>query len=228
MQKLLIYANDFEILEKTQRVYEKHLNNPIEICMDEPGLMAQVDSRNFSLGIFTVLEADGNIFSLTNRLRNSGYTFPLLILSEKMDTALIRKVEGLSDVHTLIGKPTEKAMIGLARKLLMARRVPKQTFPRFNTNVIAQIESLASGNAILTCMYNLSQGGAYCEFEGQDGITVGDLIKFRVNLNTTNSDYSLNGKVVWTTPKGRFSGRFGCGFKFVSTQDTYRALISKL
>jgi Tfp pilus assembly protein PilZ len=111
---------------------------------------------------------------------------------------------------------------------MVARRVPRQVHPRYNTNVLAQIESMVTGNPLLTSMYNLSKGGAYCEFDSDETFTVGDLVKLKVNLEDTKSDYDLSAKVIWTVKKGRFSGRFGCGFKFVSTQDAYHSLISKL
>jgi hypothetical protein len=228
MQKILIYADDFERLEVLQRILEKHLNNPLEICMNEPGLVAQVEARTFSLGIFRAKQLNQKLVTLANRLRKSGFTFPLMMATDKIDTTTIAKAEELTDVHCLIGEPTEKALIGLTRKLLLARRVPRQHFRRFNTNVMAQIEPLATGHPLISCMYNLSQGGAYCEFEANEAVGVGDLIKLQVNLDGSRAGHILNGKVIWTTPKGRFSGRFGIGFKFVSSQDAYRALISKL
>jgi hypothetical protein len=228
MQRLILFSDDFQTIETTRRMIEKNFNNPIEIAMDEPGLRAQLDSKNFSLGMFRTPQLDEKLRLTLTRMRKLGYGFPFLVACEKSLSESQKKLELENEIHALIGPPTEKSLMGLTRKLLIARRVPRQFFPRFNTNVIAQIEPLASGNPLLTCMYNLSQGGAYCEFDSKDPVAVGDLIKFQVNLDDTKSGYVLNGKVVWTTPKGRFTGRFGCGFKFVSAQEAYRALISKL
>lgn len=229
MQKILVYADDFDRLENVQKFLEKNLPNPLEICMNEPGLIAQIEARNFSMALFRIGMLNQKMFSIASRLRKAGYVFPFMISADSADKICLKKIEELNDVHTLIGAPTEKQLVGLTRKLLVARRVPRQTHRRFNTNVLAQIEPLASGQPLLTCMYNLSQGGAYCEFDSEEAVSVGDLIKLQVNTENTNkSGHILNGKVVWTTQKGRFSGRFGCGFKFVSSQDAYRALISKL
>src|SRR5690606_34559234 len=108
-----------------------------------------------------------------------------------------------------------------------SRRVPKQLYPRFNTNQIAEIETLEDGGNLLTSMYNLSKGGAYCEFDSPTPVTVGDMVRVRIHLDEKNSDYAINAKVIWTTAKGRFSGRFGCGMKFVSSRDIYKTLLSK-
>src|SRR5690606_24744522 len=124
----------------------------------------------------------------------------------------IDRLHYMPDVHLLAEPYYEKNLIGIVRKLLISKRVPKQMYRRFNTNQIAEVEELSSGASVLTSMYNLSKGGAYCEFEAADSLSVGDYIRMKVAIPDTNSEYTFNAKVVWTTPKGRFSGRFGCGF----------------
>ena len=157
-----------------------------------------------------------------------GFGFPMVLASEKMTPEGKKFLSELAEVHTLSAPYGDRALVGLTRKLMLARRVPRQAHRRFNTNLMAQLESMSTGNPLLTSMYNLSKGGAYCEFDSRDNISVGELIKLKINLEDTKSDYDLSAKVVWTVKKGRFSGRFGCGFKFISTQDAYHSLISKL
>ncbi len=228
MHKILIYTEDFELSEKMDSLLTRSLNNPLFMAMNSQTLATELDSKVFSLGILREYEFTERTEKALTQIRRHGYSFPLLIATEKLTPTWVHFLQGLQDVHILVAPFNDKALVGLARKLLLARRVPKQIFRRFNTNQLAELESLSSGNSVLTCMYNLSQGGGYVEFDSADPITVGDLLKIRVALEQTEKQYALNAKVIWTTPKGRFSGRFGCGFKFVTNQDAYRSLISKL
>lgn len=228
MVKLLVGSTDVELIERVRTVLEKHLNNHIDIFMDKPSLAKQLESRIYSLGIFRATGPDKATLDLMEKVRTMGFSFPMILATEKMTPEARKFLDELSDVHLLTAPYGERALVGLTRKLMMARRVPRQAHRRFNTNLMAQMESMSSGNPLLTSMYNLSKGGAYCEFDSRENITVGDLIKLKINLEDTKSDYDLSAKVVWTVQKGRFSGRFGCGFKFISTQDAYSSLISKL
>ena len=228
MLRLLVCSTEFDQIELVRNVLEKHLNNHIDICMDKAGLKTQLESRNYALAIFRSLDPNPTTLDLMKTIRTMGFGFPLILASEKMNPDARKVIQGLADIHTLNAPYAERSLVGLTRKLMLARRVPRQAHRRFNTNLMAQIEPFTSGSPLLTSMYNLSKGGAYCEFDSRENLSVGDLIKLKVNLSDTQSDYDLSAKVVWTVKKGRFSGRFGCGFKFVSTQDAYHGLLSKL
>jgi Tfp pilus assembly protein PilZ len=194
---------------------------------DEKTLANHLNSKIFNLALFDCLEFGEAEFETIQQLKRAHSTFPVLIVASNIDKHFGEQLSFLADVHMLLKPITEKSLIGLIRKLLVAHRVPKQVYQRFNTNQIAQMEALSNGDNILSSMYNLSKGGAYCEYEGQDPISVGDLLRLKVVLDETQKEYTFNAKVVWTTTKGRFTGRFGCGFKFVSAKDTYRSMLSR-
>lgn len=228
MQKILLYSPDLVLLEETIRLLEENFQVPVYTAVDDASLRSQLESKVFTCAIFRIPQADLTTIDMLQEIRDLGQRFPLLIAADKASEVVAPWVKNEHDIHVLLTPFNERGFLGLTRKLIAVRRVPRQTFRRFHTNQIAEVENLGSGGSVLTCMYNLSQGGAYCEFDSQDGVNVGDLIKVRVNTTEKETEHVLNAKVVWTTPKGRFSGRAGFGFRFVSQREANQALLSKL
>ena len=227
MQKILVISESTQVSSDMKRILEEQLPYAVFTAFDIPSARTQLDSKVFNLTVIDQAEVTDNMMKLIDWLRTTSYSFPILIHTEKVPPQLLGKLNLLHDIHMLIKPTVDKSIIGLVRKLLVAKRVPKQQYRRFNTNQIAQMEALSSGDSLLTSMYNLSKGGAYFEYDGHAPLTIGDLCRVKVFISDTNNEFTFNAKVVWTTPKGRFSGRTGCGIKFVNSKDTYRSLLSK-
>ncbi len=227
IQKVLVISDRRESCTEVVSTIERDLPYQVTANLDPTEIEAQLESKVFHLVIIDHVDVNDATMGLVNWLKHTHYSFPILILTNKIKPSFTNRLNLISDTHTLIRPVLGKNITGLVRKLLVAKRVPKQVYRRFNTNQIAEVEALESGDSLLTSMYNLSKGGAYCEFDGGAALTVGDLIRLKVMLNDTNSEYTFNAKVIWTTQEGRFSGRFGVGFRFVSQKDTYRSLLSK-
>ncbi len=228
MQKILVICDSFDSLERTKNTFEGQLPVAVFGAFDLGGVQSQLISRTFNIAVIDQAVTDDASIEIVEYLKKSGTSFPVLIITDKIQVDHNRKFSMLNDIHILLRPVTEKNIVGLARKLIQARQVPKQNYRRFNTNQIAQVEALSSGDSLLTSMYNLSKGGAYCEFDTQTPVAIGELFRMKVFLTDTNSEYTFSAKVVWTTPKGRFSGRYGCGFKFISPKDVYRSQLSKV
>ncbi len=228
MQKILIYSSDVWSLESVRASIDVNFDHPICTAIDEKTLRTELESSVFNLGIFRVKEIDQDTLRKISMMRSMGYKFPLLIAADNIGIKFSDLLKKLSDVHILSTPFRDVSLVGLARKILMGQQVPRQFFRRFYTNQIAELESLGSGDSHLSCMYNLSEGGAYCEFENKDGIGIGDLFRVKVDKENMNSQHILNAKVVWTTDKGKFSGRFGCGLRFISQKEVYQSLMAKL
>ncbi|MCB0350365.1 MAG: PilZ domain-containing protein [Bdellovibrionales bacterium] len=229
MQKILVISDSFDSLEKSKSALEEDLHVEVFGAFDLGGVQSQLNMRNFHIAIIDHAVTDDDAIAIVEFLKNSGMSFPVLIITDKIQLKYNGKLNMLQDIHVMVRPVSEKNVVGLTKKLLKARQVPKQNFRRFNTNQIAEVEDLASGNSLLTSMYNLSKGGAYCEFDSRNStVAVGDLFRMKVFITDTNSEYTFSAKVVWTTPKGRFSGRYGCGFKFVNPKDVYRSQLSKV
>ncbi len=226
MHKILVVGRAEDGAREVREMIARELPYHLFEATDEEQVKAELEQRVFSLVVVVKSRLTEDDLFLIDRLRNVHYSFSIMVVTDEAN-ATLQKLIGVTEVHTLTRPVGNRNIVGLARKLLVAKRVPKQVFRRFNTNQIAQIESLDDGENLLTSMYNLSKGGAYCEFEANNLLAVGDIIRLKVFLNDTNREYTFNAKVVWTTAAGRFSGRFGCGFRFVTAKDTHRSLLSK-
>lgn len=228
MQKILLFSEMGKGTSPVGDAIERSLNHQVFTANDMNELNNRLRDKLYHLFIYEVGEATEKTLAFIHSLRSEGFSFPMLVVASRAGYNTQEKFNLLPDVHLLMRPFHEKNLIGIVRKLLISKKVPKQMYRRFNTNQIAQLEALASGSSLLTSMYNLSKGGAYCEFEATENLSVGDYVKVKVSIPDTSSEYTFNAKVVWTTPKGRFSGRFGCGVRFVSAKDAYRALVSKV
>jgi hypothetical protein len=224
MQKILIISDDHNRSNSIRLIIENYLPYPAHIVSEVTSLKSQLERRAYSMCIVDVHSLDKRVLEWTEEIDSYGGHLSQIIVTTTIDNYIYTQMLNRADTHMLQHPADEKNILGLMRKLLVAKKVPKQQFQRFYTNQIAQIESLISGDNLLTSMYNLSKGGAYCEFDSKDSVSVGDIIRFKVAHSDGNKEYSLNAKVVWTTARGRYSGRFGCGFKFVSQSDIYGSM----
>lgn len=227
MQRLLFYTQSSEGLSLHIDTIERKLSVQSTVVKTENALRARLDEK-----IFHLFVVDFNLLSeksivLIRDLRDRGFTAPVLIVCNEADPRLVEDLAHVPDIHLLMRPFNEKGLLGIVRKLLISKEIPKQVYRRFNTNQIAHVEKLSSGDSLLTSMYNLSKGGAYFEFDADDKLTVGDVVRMKVTLSDLKSEHTFSAKVVWTTRKGKFSGRFGCGIRFVNSKDIYRMLLSK-
>lgn len=227
MQKILLYGDTPENTARIRVAIENQLLYQVCEVYYKASLESQLSSKNFNLVLVECKELDEEALAVIDKLKSLAQALPVLVLTDRVLPQLRGRLNMLLDIHLLIRPVLDKNVVGLVRKLLSSRRVPKQNYRRFNTNQIAHMEALTSGESLMTNMYNLSKGGAYCEFDGRTPLGVGDLYRFKVFLDDTQSEYTFNAKVIWTIGRGRFSGRIGCGLKFVSSKDIYRSMASK-
>lgn len=217
--KILIVSESIQTSSEIHRAIERSVQHKIFEVFSTGDMKKQLECAVFNLLIIDSVNIDSRVLDKISWLKSAGCIFPIMIISEKIQEGATHKLKKFEGVHVLMRPIYENNIVGLVKKLLVTRGVPKQIFRRYNTNQIAQIESTRSGENILTCMFNLSQGGAYVEFKDITSVGVGDLYKIKVNIENANQ-YTINAKVVWTTQAGRFSGRFGCGLKFLDTKET--------
>ena len=90
------------------------------------------------------------------------------------------------------------------------------------------METFVSGETLPSQIYNLSMGGAYCEFFTKTNVAVGDLVKLKVHLEDVGRQHAVNAKIVWVTRNGPCTGGQGAGMKFVKYDDVYRQLMEKV
>ncbi len=227
MQKLLFYSTSNVGLGFYLDTVERKLSVQPTVVKNENALRTRLEEKVFHLLVIDVNTLQESVVGLIQEVRERGFNVPILVVCGQAQSSQIVSLHHMPQVHLIVRPFHEKALLGIIRKLLISKVVPKQVYRRFNTNQIAQIERLSSGEEVLTSMYNLSKGGAYCEFDSTEALVVGDVVKMKVALNDLNAQHTFSAKVVWTTRKGKFSGRFGCGIRFVNSKDIYRMLLSK-
>jgi DNA-binding NtrC family response regulator len=226
-QKVLIISDQRESGSELARWLGIELPYEIAVNLEPSAIADELSKRVVHLVIVDQKVVSEDTLALVNWLKHSEYTFPIIVVAKTITAHFAQQLHLSSDIHLLVRPIYAKTIVGLVRKLIFSKAVRKQTFRRFNTNQIAEVEALQTGESWMTSMYNLSQSGAYCEFEAGASCSVGDLIRLKVRIEETNREYSFNAKVVWTTDEGKFSGRPGVGLRFVSQKDTYRSLLSK-
>lgn len=227
MQKIMIISDSEKTSSEIRFAIERNMSHRVIEVFTRGDMKKQLESVVFNLVIIDAVNADERVQEKITWLRSVGCIFPILVIAEKTVARYHDRIVSVDDVHMLLRPLFEKNIVGLVRKLLVAKRVPKQLYRRYNTNQLAQIEGLISGDNLLISVFNLSQGGAYIELDSKTDLSVGELYRLRVNIENTNNQYTFNAKVVWTTQEGRFSGRFGCGLKFVSAKETHHTLLMK-
>lgn len=206
-------------------------NSPFQFeevpSLDEVSEVLADKNKNLLLLDITTLTA--NECEGLNQLRAMGFSSPILILAEDISVSGLRLTLIKMGVQVLYKPFEDKELVGITRKLVRTKRIlPQQKHKRYRTNQLAEIETLQTGEKITTDMYNLSMGGAYCEMEAPPQYTLGDLIRLKIPEGNDDYRHIINAKIVWSTKRGRFTGRHGVGIQFVRIDDVYRDLISKI
>lgn len=228
MQKMLIYGRNLEESNQLRTFFETRLPYPAEISYSREDAEALLTSRPFHLLIWDTDSYGNYEATWVKELRAIGYSQPILIVSEDIDEQLFKS--SIRNLKTyFLHKPFEyRALKGIARKLIVTRGMPQQMYKRFKTNQKLQIETYGSGETLESSMFNLSVGGAYFESDGENSLTVGDLVKMQVQLTDVDKSHMMNARVIWTTRKGDHSGGYGAGVKFVRNEEIYKTLMEKI
>jgi DNA-binding NtrC family response regulator len=226
-QKLLLVCESNDWAINTRNIVEQKLLCHVYQAMSQHDAEIHLENKVFNLAVVDFKVLNKTALEIIHWMQKSQYSFPILVITEKIEVETHMNLSLLNGIYLLIRPFSDLALVGLVRKLLSTKKVPKQEFRRFNTNQIIELEALGSGENMMTSMYNLSRGGAYCEFEANTNVSVGDVFRMKVFLTDTQTEYTFNAKIVWTTPSGRFSGRSGCGIKFVNKKDIYRSQLSQ-
>lgn len=206
---------------------EKRLPYPIHLSFDEKTALSIVQNRAIHLLAYETGEFGKKDFEFTRDLKQVGFNAPTLVIAEgmKFDQFLDKEDQKLF----FLGKPfDEKSLVGVTRKLLTARHLVQQKHKRFPTQQSAVLETFMSGESLPSQIYNLSVGGAYCEFFGKSNVSVGDLVKLKVQLDDLDRLHVINAKIVWITRNGNRTGGPGAGMRFVKYDDIYRQLMEKV
>ncbi len=186
------------------------------------GLLTAVDRLTAAV-ILNLNEWTAKEAIMIQELRRVGYVSPILVHA-KADPVLVNKdLRSMSDVVYLPKPADAKDLLGIMRKLLLARQVPQQKHRRFATSQDAEVEIEATGGRMITRVRNLSKGGAYLEFMTPSPLKVGEYVKVKLDLKDLQRVYTLPAKVVWANRQG--SRGLGIGVEFTGRGDVQRSIL---
>ena len=231
MSRILIHGLSIESTERIRKKLEMHLTNVhIFTSTDLEKTKDIVTEKSLKLLVFEAENYTRNELNLFKDFRLWGLSFSVLFVCENVTTIDLEVMKKDSKPHFLNSNYDDKTLIGVVKKLLRTSTIPQQMNVRHHTNQMVYVETIQEGTGLDSSMYNLSKGGAYCEFDPLDEVklSVGDLVRLSVPLSDISKNHALNAKVVWTTKKGRYSGRQGFGLKFINNDEVYRSLLGKL
>lgn len=229
MQKILIHGETVEDIRTISMILEANMpatlvmSNQIERSHD---LVAQ---QNFSLVVYECGKYDSLRAQAVHKFRATGYNQNVLIVTSEVDQIeAFLKNQTRNRIHLLLKPVTDKDLLGLTRKLIHAKKIPQQIFKRFRTEQSVKVEPLLKGESFASKMFNLSKGGAYFEFAGELALAAGDLLRLHIPLADVSRSHTMNGRVVWTTRQGRYTGQGGVGVRFLNSKDIHRHLLEKI
>lgn len=226
MNKIFIYSEDPLIRVDVQKLLDQFLTCKV-VFLDEP---LALQKNQMSLGDLLILDMDTFSYARYKEIRQlqaKGFRAPILVIFNESKFKK-QPLEELERLHLLKKPYTEKKLITFVKKLVRYKAIPAQRFQRFYTDQPAELESLSTGSSMEMNIYNLSQGGAYFEFTGNEIIEEGDYLRLRISLNDTMNEHIVNAKVVWVTDNGNFTGQRGIGCQFVTREDMYRFMLEKM
>lgn len=154
-------------------------------------------------------------------LRSHGYANPVLITAKSDTSTTLRELRATPGI-TFLPKPFEtKELIGLVRKMLLARQISQQVHRRYLTAQDAEIEM--GGVKLVTRLRNLSKGGAYLEFLTPLTMTIGEYVSVKLELKDLKRTYTFPAKVVWANKHGNRG--LGIGVEFTGRGEIFRSTI---
>ncbi len=177
------------------------------------GLAASIDGSTgivvLNVGEWTNLET-----SHIRELSNTGYRGPILVIAKSEINKAITALKATPNV-VFLAKPFDtKNLLGIVRKMLMARAVSQQVHKRFATSQTAHLEVNGRDEKVPSRVCNLSKGGAYLEFITPVPLRIGEILKLKMELKELNRTYLMSAKVIWTEAVHRGSTR-GVGVEFI-------------
>jgi len=228
MQRILVQSGSIQRAKDIKEMFEASTSHKVSACFDEKTALSLLNEQKYNFAIIDMDEFDIGQYRFLQTVRTQGHTFPILVVANKFLSP--DQTTGYENLKLyFLEKPfQDNTLVGLTQKLMLKKKISQQKFRRYTTNQEAEIETLIEGAVWPTQIFNLSMGGAYCEFDVHPDISVGDIIRLKVSLDKMNSSRIMNAKVVWKTNNGYVSGKNGIGFKFVNSDEMYRQLMDKI
>ncbi len=187
----------------------------VQVCADFAEMTKLVGQFSFDLVVANFAHLNADKLAHVEQIRQMGHHEPMVLLARISSPEILNQAHDLSAV-VFIEKPFEmKDLQGICLKLLQHRHVVQQNDRRYYTNQKVEVEVGSQSGRVGARVFNLSRGGAYFETSEMANATVGEKVQLRIRLQEVAHEYQIEGRVVWTTPQGMWTGGSGFGIAFV-------------
>lgn len=210
------------ILEKKLESLEYDFKDVKFSSVHIAGLLVAIDRLTAAI-ILNLTEWTPKEAIMLQEIRRVGFNGPILITAKADPTVVNRDIRGMSGVIFLAKPFDAKELLGISKKMLLARAVPQQRFKRYTTSQEAQIEVDSTGASLAMRVRNLSKGGAYLEFIQPNNIQIGELVTVTLELKDLQRKYTMPARVIWTNKHGNRG--LGVGVEFTGRGDVQRSIL---
>lgn len=228
MQKLLLEFKSLEDARMVKKQFEKEL--PYEVLASLSPRETEHILQNKAIHLLIQQSPDfkEEHAERIHTIRKIGYNYPILYILDQMNP-LAERCFAEEPKLFYLEKPFElKTIQGLTKKLMTARTADRQINRRYRTNQKAAIETFITGEQFETKMFNLSKGGAYFEMPRRPNMSIGELLRMKIQLEQMEKEHQVHGRIVWPTPKGHSGGGYGIGVEFIKSEEIYRHLLQSV
>lgn len=195
---------------RRQEVYD------VNVATSSEQALTAITNEKINLLIFNTEILTRKKLQMTGEVRDLGHKkFPVLILANSIMADTLEELEQ-SKGTVFLEKPFEvKDFFGVTEKLVGKHDVRQRIFRRFQTNQEGNFCKPPTLDMTTTVrIRNLSQGGAYFEYDGRQNVHTGDQIFLEIPLSQVQKEYKMRARVIWTTPPTA-TGRHGIGVEFI-------------
>ncbi|MBK9294734.1 MAG: PilZ domain-containing protein [Oligoflexia bacterium] len=159
--------------------------------------------------------------ALIDQIRAQKFKFKIIVLADKVQPMAYAAVEDLPNVAVL-GKSLislDRDFSGFLKRALKQDKIKKRSTKRHSARQTALVKHVRTGDTFNVVMSNLSQTGAYLEFN-KGHLNINDKIQVIVPLDELDKTHALSALVIWfeVSPQGQRSA----GIRFIERSFTAR------
>jgi DNA-binding NtrC family response regulator len=215
MSRILLISRASDETINLKRELKRKESFAVEVASTPDQAIKNIQNEKIDLLVLNTEVFNRKKLEMTSNLRELGDGFPVLILANTVMPETFYSLDTMKKT-VLLEKPYDsKDLYGVSEKMIEGKDVRQRFFRRYTTNQDAEFsKSPTLDSAIQMRIRNLSQGGAFFEYDGKPYLGIGDQVQVSIALNQMQKRYKMMAKVVWTTPPTTL-GRYGLGVQFV-------------
>ena len=227
MQTFLIESDHAGDAQKIKEILENRFPYNVDISFSVRETALVLRSKPVRMMVVSMKMWTEEFVNRLVDIRKCNPQMSIVLVLDKVDM-LNPDIAQRNRMYVLPRPLDEKNLAGVIRKMLLLRQIPQQRHTRFSTDTTSIIEFPLTGDELNTKLFNLSQSGAYVEFENKPPVSVGDMVRVKVSLNELNKDHHIPAKVVWFSRRGPANGGFGVGLQFVQEAEYYHQMLARI